>query len=264
MPQRDAPRRPGDAVEGGEAVPGGEIAATIPSEAPLRIDYCGESYEVSPGVEFAIGREADLVIDENPYLHRRFLVLRSEFGMWWLANVGSMLSATVTDDSGQVQSWLAPGAKIPVVFQDLNVIFTAGSTTYDFAIHSASDFYNTSHVDTSPEGDTTRDTVHLTTSQRQLIVALAEDVLRNSVHGRGDIPSSSAAAARLGWSLTTFNRKLDNVCEKLDKMGVTGLRGGPGRLATNRRARLVEYAIATRLIAQNDLELLNADGSEAY
>ncbi|MGJ3403836.1 hypothetical protein [Glutamicibacter sp. Je.9.36] len=53
-----------------------------------------------------------------------------------------------------------------------------------------------------------------------------------------------AAAARLGWGITKFNLKLDNVCDKLDKAGVAGLRGGPGKLATNRRARLVEHAVS--------------------
>jgi hypothetical protein len=49
------------------------------------------------------------------------------------------------------------------------------------------------------------------------------------------------------------------VCEKLDKIGVDGLRGGRGKLAVNRRARLVEYAVATRLVSPDDLVLLDAD-----
>ena len=100
-------------------------------------------------------------------------------------------------------------------------------------------------------------TIHLTESQRELILALAEDVLRNSVPGRGVIPSSADAAARLGWTLPTFNRKLDNVCDKLDKFGVSGLRGGRNKLASNRRARLVEYAISTRLVTPEDLDTLD-------
>ena len=51
------------------------------------------------------------------------------------------------------------------------------------------------------------------------------------------VPTSGQAAERLGWQLTKFNRKLDNVCDKLDRLGVRGLRGGPGKLASNRRAR---------------------------
>ena len=32
------------------------------------IDYCGEIYEVRADQEFLIGREADLCIDDNPYI----------------------------------------------------------------------------------------------------------------------------------------------------------------------------------------------------
>ncbi len=37
--------------------------------------------------------EADVEIDENPFLHRVFLTLRRENGVWILRNVGSRLSA---------------------------------------------------------------------------------------------------------------------------------------------------------------------------
>ncbi|QTX04439.1 hypothetical protein [Agromyces archimandritae] len=225
---------------------------------PLKVEYCGEWYTAEPDRVFTIGREADLTIDENPYLHRTFLTLSSEFGLWWVSNVGQLLSATVSDATGSVQAWVAPGAKLPIVFQTMHVLFSAGATTYDFSVHAEEDFYNTSLTATTTDGSTTVMPVSLTTSQRQLVLALAEGVLRNAVPGRGSVPSSAEAAARLGWSMTTFNRKLDNVCEKLDKLGVPGLRGGRGKLATNRRARLVEYAIATRLVSADDLSLLDA------
>jgi hypothetical protein len=35
------------------------------------------------------------------------------------------------------------------------------------------------------------------------------------------------------------------------------LHGGPGQLASNRRARLVEYAIAVRMVTRDDLPLLD-------
>ena len=41
----------------------------------------------------------------------------------------------------------------------------------------------------------------LTTSQRQLIVSLAEGVLLESIPGKGEIPTSVQAAARLGWTM---------------------------------------------------------------
>jgi len=229
--------------------------------APLRIEFCGEWYDVEHPNDFHIGRESDLVIDDNPYLHRRFLRIYEDFGMWWLGNVGTLLSATVTDATGAVQAWLAPGARLPIVFERMQVLFSAGSTTYEFTIYSAEDYYNTSSAITSG-GATTIGAIPLTSSQRLLVVSLAENVLRQSSPGRGEIPSSADAAARLHWSMTTFNRKLDNVCDKLDRTGVAGLRGGKGNLATNRRLRLVEYAVATRLVGPEDLYLLSRNDAE--
>ena len=88
-------------------------------------------------------------------------------------------------------------------------------------------------------------------------MALAEPVLRT--RGRkATLPSSAEAAERLGWTVTKFNRKLDNVCQKFDRLGVQGLHGGPGRLASDRKARLVEYAVAARVVGLADLDLLGA------
>lgn len=227
----------------------------------LRIEFCGEWYEVEPPAEFLIGREGDLELDDNPYLHRRFLLISEERGMWWLSNVGSLLSATVSDGSGGVQAWLAPGARLPIVFPQLQVLFSAGSTTYDFTVHSDDDYFSSSALHGGPSGVTTIGVVPLTSSQRLLVLALSESVLRQDSPGRGEIPSSADAAKRLGWSMTTFNRKLDNVCEKLDKVGVRGLRGGAGKLATNRRLRLVEYAVASRMVSADDLIMLERNAA---
>lgn len=59
-------------------------------------------------------------------------------------------------------------------------------------------------------------------------MALAEPMLRREGTGFSAIPSSAAAAKTLGWALTRFNRKLDNVCDKLDRVGVAGLREAAG------------------------------------
>ena len=65
-----------------------------------------------------------------------------------------------------------------------------------------------------------------------------------------------AAADRLGWTLTKYNRKLDNLCAKFEARGVRGLHGASDRLANNRRARLVEYAISAGLVTRADLAVL--------
>lgn len=223
----------------------------------LEVDYCGERTALDPSRPFRIGREGDLDVDDNPFLHRHFLqVVRAE-DLWWLANVGSRLSATVTDGQGGFHAWLNPGARLPLVFATTTVIFTAGPTTYEFLLHLDAPAFHAVQA-SSAAGEVTIGEVPLTASQRRLILALAEPILRHEGTGTSAIPSSARAAERLGWPITRFNRKLDNVCDKFDRAGIAGLRGTPGRLASNRRARLVEYAIGSRIVLPSDLALLDA------
>lgn len=229
----------------------------------ISVEYCGEWYRVGDGEELNIGREAELNIDEdNAFLHRRFLTVLQADGMWWLVNVGSRLSATITDGTGTMQAWLAPGARLPLVFAETKVVFTAGPTTYDLSIHADSPEFEKVPSADDPVGETTMGAVALTESQKLLILALAEPMLTRDGTGMSAVPSSAQAADRLGWPRTKFNRKLDNVCDKLDRLGVRGLRGGPGKLASNRRARLVEHAVFSNLVVPEDLPLLDQNTND--
>lgn len=231
----------------------------------VTVVFCGEEYAVSPDTGLTIGRTGDVEVDDNPYLHRTFLVVSHEAGFWWLSNTGSTLTATVADEQGLFQAFLNPGARVPLAMKKLIVWFTAGPTTYDFEIHVASPAFKTITSDAKDSGELDRDEVgaatvgrvSLTPDQKLLIVALCEPFLRRREAGTSQIPSSATAAERLGWTLTRFNRKLDNVCQKLADAGTRGLHGGVGKLATNRKARLVEHALSTKLVTEDDLTLLD-------
>lgn len=232
----------------------------------VTVVFCGEEHSVSPDTGLTIGRTGDVEVDDNPYLHRTFLVVSFENGFWWLSNTGSTLTATVADEQGLFQAWLNPGAKIPLAMKKLIVWFTAGPTTYDFEVHVASPAFKSVTADPPEQADdevgaATVGRVSLTPDQKLLIVALCEPFLRRREAGTSQIPSSAAAAERLGWTLTRFNRKLDNVCQKLADAGTRGLHGGVGKLATNRKARLVEHALSTKLVTEDDLALLDAPDS---
>jgi len=227
------------------------------------IEFCGER-TIIDHQPFTIGRDGDLVIDDdNRFLHRQFLRLSSQQGVWLLANVGTRLSANVADAAGRLNAFLAPGAVLPVVFDDTVVRFTAGPTTYEFTIGLAEPSFVPGHVNQSDSGDATIGRVIMTPDQLRLVLALAEPALRGGGRVGTTMPSSGDAAQRLGWTITKFNRKLDNVCQKLAAQGVRGLHGDPGRLASNRRARLVEYALAVRLVTGDDLGLLAATPGDA-
>lgn len=230
----------------------------------LTVDFVGESFVPDPDAVFSIGREGDLVVDENPYLHRRLLTLHREQEMWWLSNTGQTISVSLSTGDGTYQAVLGPGARVPVLFPRLVLLFTAGPFTYELEIRNPhASFVSSVAAPADSDGDETIGGVTLTPAQKLLLLALAEPLLRDGVVGSSQIPSSAQAAERLGWPLTTFNRKLDNVCDKLARQGVQGLRGGAGRLATNRRARLVEHAVLSRLVVPEDLPLLELAQQEA-
>ncbi|HWL44891.1 MAG TPA: hypothetical protein VNQ73_18250 [Ilumatobacter sp.] len=231
--------------------------ATLPPGA-VTVDFCGALSVVPAGSTLTIGRDADLVVDDNPFLHRVFLVLSERDGLWFLSNAGSQLSATVSDRDGRMEAFLAPGAAIPLVFGTTRVAFTAGPTTYELQVVAPAAAYEPPVVVDAPVGATTVGRVGLTRDQRLLIVALAEPRLRGDGRASVMLPSSPQAARRLGWTPTKFGRKLDNVCDKLTKLGVRGLRGDIAEYASNRRSRLVEYAVATRLVTRDDLAALDA------
>ncbi|HEX5427579.1 MAG TPA: hypothetical protein VFX00_04585 [Pedococcus sp.] len=231
----------------------------------VTVDFCGEEFVADPERPLTIGRTGDVEIDDNPYLHRQFLEVVEDGGLWWLTNVGTTLTATVADKKGLFQAWLNPGARIPLALERFTVWFTAGPTTYDFDIVVDTPAFVATGAEEPPHqdertGETTVGRVSFTPDQKLLIVALAEPLLRRGQGGSAQIPSSADAARRLGWKVTRFNRKLDNVCQKLADAGTRGLHGGPGKLASNRKARLVEHALSTRLVTESDLALLDVPG----
>jgi hypothetical protein len=159
-----------------------------------------------------------------------------------------------------MQAYLAAGAHLPLVFSTTKVWFSAGSTTYELAIILNQPVFDPAPQTAAASGATTVGPRELTPDQKLLLLALTESALRRGDRAGSTLPTSGEAAARLGWPLTKFNRKLDNVCQKFSRMGVRGLHGGPGLLASSRRLRLVEYALAARLVAPDDLVLLDSVG----
>lgn len=226
----------------------------------LTLDFAGELHTLTSGDVFVIGRTGDLEIDDNPYLHRSFVEISAHDDLWWVTNVGSRLPAHLTDPGGLLRTTLAPGARQPLVFPKTLLTFTAGSTTYEILLEFDSDDAPP-RVTAEPPGDTTIAPTQFTESQKLAVLALAEPLLRRVGTGASQVPAAVDAARRLGWPQTTFNRKLDNVCEKLDRSGVAGLRGGIGASAANRRVTLVEYAVSTLLVTATDLPMLDAEAA---
>jgi hypothetical protein len=223
----------------------------------LHVDYCGEVHHLLPGQSLTLGRDADVVVDDNPFLHRRIVELFHDGGFWWVANVGTRLSVTVSGGAGSLQSLVGPGARVPIVLPSLSVLFTAGETTYEVLVGCDVPAFTASVLPEEQAGDLTLGAVALTSGQFLVVLALAEQMLRRVGSGPSELPSNARAAERLGVPITTFNRKLDTICDKFSRAGVRGLRGGAGQQATQRRVRLVEYAVSARVVRPEHLPLLD-------
>ena len=224
----------------------------------LVVEFLGEEYSVTPGQPFSFGRSADLSIDDNQRLHRKLGLFDFADGMWWIHNVGSLITIEVADRNSPSRLSLAPGATMALVFEEASLRFRAGATAYEvnvdvpFTPPPRSD----TDADETVDGVPTVVAAELTFTPDQLrcILALAEPRLVDAAADH--LPTNKAAAARLGWKLTKFNRKLDNVCTKVGAAGVSGLHGDVGMLATKRRERLVDYALSSNVVTSADLTLL--------
>ncbi|HWJ61379.1 MAG TPA: hypothetical protein VNS19_05370 [Acidimicrobiales bacterium] len=227
----------------------------------IEVEYCDEWWTVEEDATFTIGRAADLSVDDNPYLHRTFLEIRHQHGVWLVANVGKQLSATVGDERNHLVAHLAPGGVLPLAFDRCYVRFGAGPTTYEVQLVLSDPPFAAAGPGGDEEDDdlaaTTRSPARLTADQRVVVLALAEHALGRTGSGPSTLPASAEAARRVGWSEKKFNKKLDQVCQKLAKAGVRGLHGGPGDIAANRRARLVEYCLASGVVTDADLPELD-------
>lgn len=229
------------------------------SGVTLTIEFCGAVHRLEGG-DLTFGRRGDLVIDENPFLHRiagRF-VLRE--GLWWLQNHSKRMAFVVRDLDARSRVEVAPGDQAVLTLPEFEVRLRAGPTEY--AINGClSGTPAVAAVEADAHGTATVDfgVVPLTADQHLLLVALCETRLA----GGDGLPTNAAVARRLGWSMAKFNRKLDNLCLKLARQGVKGLHGAQGALATDRRAALVSHSLGSGLVSAADVSLLgNERGPE--
>jgi hypothetical protein len=234
----------------------------LSTDDPLHVEFCGEISSVRPGEELTFGRAADLFIDDNPHLHRVLGRFWSWGGIWWLTNEGRSMTITVADTNSRSSAVLAPGSEIALSFVTATLRFRAGITDYELTVHvpQRDPGEDSPSADDADDPDTFTETIGLgdlplTDEQRLLLLALAESTLRDP-HSAGELPTNRAVAHRLGWSITKFNRKLDNLCNRFATLGVGGLRGSIDQLATDRRRRLVEHAVESGLVTVDELALL--------
>jgi hypothetical protein len=202
------------------------------------------------------GRGAPLDIDSNPFLHRRVGRFVAHDGHWWLENLGSWTTLRIVSDGMAVQ--LPGGGRAALISPESTVSFGAGSCNYE--LRATLPEVARLPMATADLGLSTATyepiAVPLTPEQRLLVVALAEGRLRRPDDRVHQLPGNRELARRLGWTDAKFNRKLDHLCRRLDRIGVSGMRRD-GRRATDRRHHLVDHLLSGGFIGPDDLALLD-------
>lgn len=226
----------------------------------LEVEFMDEARTIKPGSALSFGRQGDLVVDDaNPFLHRVVGEFRFESGAWRLFNRGTRIPIHLATDSGSRME-VVSGGTIPVPLGVSRVLFEAGSARYALrCLQGDGDFADRSEAILEGEATTDWGIIPLNYEQRQLLLALCEEGLTGALL---QIPSNKALAARLGWSTKKVERKFDYLCQRYSEAGVTGLRGGAGLDASDRRRRLAEHVMRHKFVAVDDLMILEVRDPE--
>lgn len=224
----------------------------------LSFDAAEETHHLASHETLTFGRAAKAIIDaDNPYMHRIVGRLYFDRWCWWLHNAARHMPMSIIGDDDRLKT-LPPGAAEPLTTAQGAVRFYAGVSGYEVTWELERPLCPPDVADGPTEADTvTADfgNVGLSNDQRRMMTVMAEPRLRDP--GRtSHIPANAEIAARCGWTLKQFDRKLDYLCRRLADSGVPGLRGHPGTEAANRRERLVRHVLHNGLITVQDLVLV--------
>lgn len=249
----------------------GSPPGLLTARSSLTIEFVGERHDIETG-PFVIGSRAHLNLDVASAVPERLLELWTSDGVWLLRQLER--GPRVSLHGGGWRADVSAVAAVPLVLAEHRIVIDAPPSSYEVELRMGRPLFvpapgdDVRVIDDEPHvipsgmsalgGEEVAPLdVGLNREQRVLLTALAAPVLRGGAGALSDIPSSVEAAHLLGWPVTKFNRKLDTVCAKLAKAGITGLHGGADRPALNRRTRLVQVVVAHGVVSGADLALLN-------
>ena len=212
----------------------------------LTVRFVGETYR--PDAELTFGRQADLSLDENSYLHRRAGRFRLRTSTWWLENLGGRLRLTMVSSDGSLLD-LQPGASSPLLGERGEVSVTAGPTRYmiEYELQrEQSKWEITAQFGISGADTMTYGSV-LTPRELDFVVIMAQGRLTGRL---GPIPSHGEIAETWGVSAKTVDNTLQRLRTKLRSQNINSI---------NSSETLIEYLVTQGLVSPADLEWANLD-----
>lgn len=196
------------------------------------------------------GRDADIDLDTNPYLHRRTGAFHRDGEVWWLVNVGSKLHLTVVGDDG-TRADLPPGTRHQLTPPGGVVRVVAGRADYELRYGIADDMAAAADLDLPPSDGTQTVGLELTLTPREIdfLVTFA----RPHLLGRNDpLPTYATVAETWAVSPKTLDNTLQSIKRKFRAAGLVrrdeSLDG------------IVQQAVRHSLVTIDDLTWADLDG----
>lgn len=241
------------------------------STARIWLEGVEESaYEIDEGGELTFGRQprqpvdpaqalVRMVVDpDNLQMHRDLGRLSFRDGYWWLANIGSRAVLKLRKPDRGEDIMLEPelGTDLPNGVSTLH--FVAGRAHYCICIEISDlprSAYDLSELTPSPGLTTVKpgDRVVLTAAQRRVLVLMCEPCLRAAGGELWSVPGNRELADRLAVADGTIERHVGDLYERFSADDVPGLRRITGQPVSERRRKLVEFAVRTGQVTRLDL-----------
>lgn len=224
---------------------------------------------VRRGAPLTIGRVADMILSNDPYLHRRALAVAIVGDHVELTNTGSALSARLVHERTRTATRLEPGGRCALFEGRSTVSIRTATHEHEVRFEVRLPARAPETVGDPTTGRPTKRPRSLTADQVLMLTALAEPLLLDPTRTLADLPSNKAVAGRLGVG-AGFNGRLDRLCAAVARLGVDGLEPVPSddpyarstdegapRKRRRRRERLVEWALANNVVTIDDIDALD-------
>ncbi len=165
---------------------------------------------VSRRQSLTIGRVADMIISNDPYLHRLALSVAVVGDQVEVSNTGTRLSAQLVHERTRTMTRLEPKGRCTLY--EGRTTLTIRTSTHEHEVRFDVRLPARSGADPvdPPSGLPTKRPHSLTKDQLLLLAALAEPLLLDPVRTLADLPSNKAVADRLGIG-AGFNGRLDRL-----------------------------------------------------
>ena len=215
-----------------------------------------QRFELASSEVLTFGRDPSCAVCLDPDdlgISRLAGSIEQDAATWWVLNRSTVRPLEVVDDIG-IRTVVAPGRRL-AVFGPLTVVVEGSVRRHALALQTGLSVPAPAGAPAAAGNDDPRPTVTaaevvINDQDRLALVALFAGYLepfpRYDPHPR----SYADAAARLGWPWTTLVKRIEYLRTRLTDAGVPNLQG------ENALPALAEWALLTRSLTRQDLDLL--------